>query len=423
MTSNKRLTRRQLYDLVWSTPMIRLAEQFGISDVGLKKTCERHRVPTPSRGYWAQIQAGQKPKKAAFAEAADKRLDQIEIGGGTDLPEPVQQVLADQRERRKLERPKAPKSPRPPAEIEVVVNVHLTLQISARALRRFKVEDTFVEATAEGMCGATVGCASVERVIFVLDRLAQALDAKQMPMICTGKAMQVAVGRDSVTFTLSERTQLVPHVPTPAELAEEARRKEQLERHYRNPSRWPRPPYGSVYPSHDTVWTGELTIQIDGYGDGVRRRWSDGRLQRLENVIPSIVDGIEVLLAARKARREANEERERQRNELAYRHDLFKKRREREEARHKFLERVIRLTNEAEILRSWLGRTQLEVGVDADSQTARMIEWTREKLRKIEGQLNTDGVERHLGDATLFPNPASDELADPLGDPPPMRWY
>ncbi len=32
------------YDLVWSTPMVKLAEQFGLSDVGLTKICDRHRV-------------------------------------------------------------------------------------------------------------------------------------------------------------------------------------------------------------------------------------------------------------------------------------------------------------------------------------------------------------------------------------------
>ena len=45
------LTRRELYNLVWATPMSRLAQDFGISDVGLKKVCDRYRVPTSERGY------------------------------------------------------------------------------------------------------------------------------------------------------------------------------------------------------------------------------------------------------------------------------------------------------------------------------------------------------------------------------------
>jgi hypothetical protein len=43
-----------MYDLVWSQPMTKVAEGFGISDVALKKICEKHRVPMPARGYWAK---------------------------------------------------------------------------------------------------------------------------------------------------------------------------------------------------------------------------------------------------------------------------------------------------------------------------------------------------------------------------------
>jgi hypothetical protein len=44
-------TRRELFDLVWSKPMQKIAEELGISDRGLAKICMRHRVPSPSRGY------------------------------------------------------------------------------------------------------------------------------------------------------------------------------------------------------------------------------------------------------------------------------------------------------------------------------------------------------------------------------------
>ena len=33
---NMQITRRDLYNRVWSTPMVRLAKELGISDVGLK---------------------------------------------------------------------------------------------------------------------------------------------------------------------------------------------------------------------------------------------------------------------------------------------------------------------------------------------------------------------------------------------------
>lgn len=56
------MSREQLYERVWTTPIDRLAYEFGISGVALGKTCRRMNVPVPPRGYWARVSAGQKPK-------------------------------------------------------------------------------------------------------------------------------------------------------------------------------------------------------------------------------------------------------------------------------------------------------------------------------------------------------------------------
>ena len=52
------LTREQLYDLVWSEPMQRLAKKIGISDVAIAKHCRKLGVPVPERGYWNKLQVG-----------------------------------------------------------------------------------------------------------------------------------------------------------------------------------------------------------------------------------------------------------------------------------------------------------------------------------------------------------------------------
>jgi hypothetical protein len=54
----ERLSRKCIFELVWSEPMKNLAVRFGISDVALKKICARAAIPTPDRGYWARKEAG-----------------------------------------------------------------------------------------------------------------------------------------------------------------------------------------------------------------------------------------------------------------------------------------------------------------------------------------------------------------------------
>jgi len=67
-TVAKRLSRKELYELVWSEPMKILAPRFGISDVALRKTCARAEIPTPGPGHWAKKTAGKNTSQEAFPE-------------------------------------------------------------------------------------------------------------------------------------------------------------------------------------------------------------------------------------------------------------------------------------------------------------------------------------------------------------------
>ena len=49
------LTREELYEKAWSTLMLKLSAEFGFSDRGLAKLCQRHKVAVPPRGYWARL--------------------------------------------------------------------------------------------------------------------------------------------------------------------------------------------------------------------------------------------------------------------------------------------------------------------------------------------------------------------------------
>lgn len=73
-----KLSRQDLYDLIWTTPAIKLAGEFNISDVAIAKRCRKLNVPKPPPGYWARIEAGQKPKRPPLPVLPDK-IDPPEI--------------------------------------------------------------------------------------------------------------------------------------------------------------------------------------------------------------------------------------------------------------------------------------------------------------------------------------------------------
>lgn len=61
------MTRDELYGLVWQTPMRTLAKRYGLSDVGLRKICKKHEIPTPPLGYWAKRGVRQEDRSAEIA--------------------------------------------------------------------------------------------------------------------------------------------------------------------------------------------------------------------------------------------------------------------------------------------------------------------------------------------------------------------
>jgi len=78
----ERLSRKELYDLIWSQPTKTLASRFGISDVALKKTCERAEIPTPDRGYWAKKEAGKEALKPSLPPRPPGMSDEVKVAAG-----------------------------------------------------------------------------------------------------------------------------------------------------------------------------------------------------------------------------------------------------------------------------------------------------------------------------------------------------
>ncbi|WP_424813460.1 hypothetical protein [Roseococcus sp. YIM B11640] len=74
-------TRQELYDLVWSQPLTKLAPEVGISGVAIAKTCARVDVPVPPRGYWARRSNGKSVIRTALPKRPPGLRDRVVIGG------------------------------------------------------------------------------------------------------------------------------------------------------------------------------------------------------------------------------------------------------------------------------------------------------------------------------------------------------
>lgn len=55
-----KITREELYEMVWNESLLSLTKKYNISDNGLRKKCKKMGIPLPSLGYWARVQFGTK---------------------------------------------------------------------------------------------------------------------------------------------------------------------------------------------------------------------------------------------------------------------------------------------------------------------------------------------------------------------------
>ena len=63
--------RVELYNQVWNQPLVKLANEYGISDVRIGKVCRKLKVAHPGRGYWAKRSVGQAVEQVPLPEFKD----------------------------------------------------------------------------------------------------------------------------------------------------------------------------------------------------------------------------------------------------------------------------------------------------------------------------------------------------------------
>jgi hypothetical protein len=84
-----KLSREQLYEEVWKTPMHRLCAKYGLSDVGLAKVCRRMDIPRPPRGYWRRLSTGAKTRKPSLPPPGDFTQLEVTLNGRDKIPEKI----------------------------------------------------------------------------------------------------------------------------------------------------------------------------------------------------------------------------------------------------------------------------------------------------------------------------------------------
>lgn len=335
-----KVSREDLYNQVWSEPVIKAAEKYGITGTALSKICRKLNVPLPPVGYWQKKQHGHavdRPSLPPLPEGA-KEVVILKTASGDrrELAPYAGERLAFERD----EKNKIQVSDR-------LVNPHPLVRQTAETLRTRKPDRLGLlwRQRNEKCLDLRVSPNALPRALRIMDALVKALESRGMK-VAIGESEKretyIHLFGEKVEFRLEEKVDRVNHQPTQEE-------KKRLEKN----------PYALVE-KWDHMPTGILRLRIEEFAEGERKQWTDGRA-KIEEALNDFVSGMILVADAKRARTLYWKRWEEEQREAA------RQRAEREREQQRAAERLKALRDEAA---AWAVSQQIRGYVEAVERKA-----------------------------------------------------
>jgi len=287
------LTREALFEKIWSQPTTKLAEEYGISDVGLAKICKKLNIPRPPQGHWAR-KYPPKPPVLPLAKGPTEHVIQKWI-------EPELELDNTQKTERELliDQEKSPENLLRVTEGSEELH-RLALQTQEQLLKGAAKKTISDRSWVNGGARSLDICVSpplIHRAIRIMNALVTGLEKRKYKVTIENGKTCVSVLEEKFWINLEEPSKLLDHEPTEKEIR-------QMEKHP-----WIRPE------KYDYIPSGRLSLKIDKDSYGHRRSWNDGKKRRIEDCLNDVIIGLIDSAFKVKSRRAENERRERERKE------------------------------------------------------------------------------------------------------------
>jgi len=358
MRNNGRtLSRKDLYELIWSMPATKLAKELGISDVGLGKICRRMEIPKPALGYWRKVEVGGRiPRKPRLKELSLKGQQQVTIHPSSPESESIQRI-------RKSESVPFP---------DKLVDPHRLTKKTFASFNKGKTDEKGILLSRNKIhLNIHVTHENLDRACLIMDTLVKAIELRGHKVKTEGERplkTVVEIDGKKITISLDEKVRRIDHKTTPEET-------QKYKQHY-----W-------MIPRYDHIPTGILSLRIHDWA-APRKLWSDGKRQRLEGGLGSFIQGLE------ETAKQMKENEEKHRLDQIRWAEEKKQREERERlarVQTKKAEKLISDANswhQAEQVRAYI--RQMESLPEISAELAEWIEWATSYAKKTDPLNNSE---------------------------------
>ena len=278
--------REELYQKIWEKPMLKVAEEYGVSSVALGKTCRKLCVPVPGRGHWAKLAHGHQGVKKPPLPKLDKVPVIYRSPVAANKPPTSDQTDPELTTVNQLLSSGALN----PGPVDPTARPHPLIRHTASLLRSRsrKDEQGILLPREEGGLDVKASEGTLERALQVMAQVVAVLERQGHTVEVSDKrGTSALINGERVFFGIEEPIRKVvvqkPRVPNPTD-------------------RWDYDETVSYEPA------GKLALCIHSatpWGEREeRRRWSDAKVQRLESRIADFVAGLMRTTIAQRRREE-----------------------------------------------------------------------------------------------------------------------
>jgi hypothetical protein len=247
----KTITRRELYDLVWSKSISKISKETNIKESVIRGICQTYKIPLPINGYWSKIQFGKEVEVFPFVEEFEGS-DIIDLYHfNTPVYEVKQKdevIIIEDFVKEKM--PDYPSKLENPLAVIVETQKYLTKKDKYSYYQSRKDDAPYisVQVTSKEL---------IDRSLLFLDTLLKQFIARGHEVLSENWGTKVIIQKNSIPIRMRESYNRVKK---------------------KNPT-W--------YDSEDKVANGILCFQID---ESYRRvEWKDSASVKLEDKIPNII--------------------------------------------------------------------------------------------------------------------------------------
>lgn len=323
-----KLTRKELYDLIWNKSLKTVAQQLQTNPAAIKKICDHEYIPTPKAGYWTKVRHNKQVKKIAMEGLPDKEIF-------IDIVNHKTATISIETMKFKLH--------------PLVQEAKSTLKMS-ETMHHYGYSG--MRSTGENQLNITVTPELTSKALDFMNSFINHLILRKHT-IGIKEYYGIVITIDSIDFEISLREKM---------------------------KRIPKKEFG--FDSYDLVPVGSLIFKLQSYP---RREWQDSKDKSLLQKVPDIINYLEVLAEEKLRWIIINEENTRRIEKERLEKELQQKLVDTETQKfNKLYEDALRY-NKAQEIRKYIDAIeQQNKSSDLDSDLVKMIEWGRNKADWID---------------------------------------